>query len=118
MTDSLREQSSVDRDYLGYVCDRILRQPGHAVAQKDVARSFSQAKVARQRHDDNRADAASIECISLDDENGPSQTGTGTNRIRKVGPEDLALSDYHSLDRRARRPAFQTKSSGRDSTEP
>ncbi len=118
MTDSLREQSSLDRDDPGYVRDRILRQPGHAVAQKDVAWSFSQPEAARQRHHDNRADAASIECISLDDKNGPSQTGTRTNRIRKVGPEDLALRGYHSLDRRVRRPASRTKSSGRDSTEP
>ena len=88
------------------------------MSQKDVARGVGQTEVARQRHHHDCADAASVECVSLDDENGPSQTRAGADRSRQVRPDDVSLSNYHSLDARTRRPASRTKSSGSVSADP
>ena len=98
LTDPPREQAPVDRDDLGYVRHRILRQSGHPMSQKHVARGVGQTEVARERHHDDCADTASVECVSLDDENGPSQTRTGADGSWQIRPEDVSLGDYHSLD--------------------
>ncbi len=80
--DPLGEQRPIERDDLRYVGDGILRQPRCPTREKHIPRCPSPGRVARQRHADDRGDAASIQRISLDHDDGPSEAGTGPRRFR------------------------------------
>ncbi len=109
VTGALAEERPVDSDDLRNVRYGVLREPSCPDSEKYVSRSGREAEIARKRNDDHRRDSASIESVSLDDQDGPSKAWSRSGRIRKIRPEDIPLSDYHSVDSSTRRAASETE---------
>src|SRR6266536_45011 len=94
--DTLREEGAVERDDLRDVGDGLLGEAGAPRRQENVAGRLGPFEVARERHAHDGRDAAPVEGVALDDENGPAEPRSGARRRGKVGPADVALGDHHS----------------------
>jgi hypothetical protein len=53
-------------------------------------------EIAGQRHADERADPAGLQCVALHDHHRTSKNRCGTNWLAVISPPNFALSDYHS----------------------
>lgn len=103
------EKALVQRDDLGHVGNRILRQPRQFCGQCNISWRQCPFQIACQGNADHCCDAAVIESIRLDNGHGPSKPRTRTRWLGQIGPPYLTLGDYHSLFSRTRRAADPTK---------
>lgn len=110
--DPLVEDLAIDGNDLRDVRDRILRQPGCSLRQKDVSGGFGPFQIRGQGDADNGADLAPVEGVPLNHQNRPAETGRGSDRLTEIDPPDLALDDYFSLRRRVLSAALRTNASG------
>lgn len=108
----LREQISIHRNDLRDVCHRILGQMGPPRVQQHVPGGRSPPKIASKRHDDDGRQTARVQRVALDDQDRPREPRTGAHWIGQRRPEDVPLSNYHSLRLSACRPASMSHGSG------
>ena len=73
--DPFGQQASVDRGDEAHVGDRIAKQPRSSGVDLHVARRSGAVQVGCERHDDDRADAAAVEGVALDDDDGSAAAG-------------------------------------------
>src|SRR5262249_42895009 len=90
------QQGAVDGHDLRYVGDGVPWQARAARRQQCIAGRLRPAKIARQGSTDDRRDAAAVEGIGLNDDDGAAEARTGAGRLGEAGPADAALRDYHS----------------------
>ncbi len=75
---------------LGNVHNRFLAQSRCAAWEQNISRRAGKRQVTCDGGNDNRAEAALIKGIGLNDEDRPQETGFRTARLRQVRPPNLA----------------------------
>src|SRR5512146_1260044 len=78
LSDALAEDGAVDGDDLGDVRDGVAWEPCSFRVQQDVAGCGCPAEVAGERDDDNGGEAARVEGVALDDDDGSAKAGPGS----------------------------------------
>jgi hypothetical protein len=108
VTGALAQERSVDRDDLRNIRHGIFGESRCPHSQKNVSRRGCETEIARKRNDNYGRDSASIEGVSLNDQDGPSKARSRSCRVRKIRPTHVALDDYHSVDSSRRRAASES----------
>ncbi len=88
---ALSKEVLIDADDQGNVGHGSLRQTGKTCGQMDVSRGQGPFEIAGQRNTDDCGHVASIQCVTLHDDDRPSEPRTRTRRGGKIRPPDLAL---------------------------
>jgi hypothetical protein len=108
---SLRENASVQRHDLGRIRHGVSRKPRSACSEKDAPRRIPPAEVARQRNADDRAEAASVERIALNDHDRTAEPRRGPGWRWQIGPPHVAPGNHQSLRSSVSRAAAAAKAS-------
>ena len=110
------EQRAVESYNLRDVSNGILGKARNLRRKENVAGSVRPSKIAGERDTNHSPDPAPVQGFSLNHQNRPAKTGTGTRWHRQVCPVHVALSDYHSTCLSVRLDAAETVGSSRVST--
>lgn len=93
-------------------CHRVARQTGRSRPEQGVGRDVGPAQVAGQRHNHHGGDRATVEGVTLDDDDGLPIAGLRSARFCQIGPTDVAQADHHSVRRMTLLAAARLKPAG------
>jgi hypothetical protein len=105
LTNALLKDLPVERDYLRYVCNGWLGEAGVARRQENIAGGLGPLDLRSEGHTDNGSKRATIQRVTLNDENGSTKARSRPNRITEISPPNFTLSNHHSEPRRSLRAA-------------
>ena len=104
----LRQRGPVQRHELRHVGDRGFDRPVARAVSRTLPGASAQ-RVLLVRTTSNRAQAAGIEGVPLDDHDRAPVSGLRAGRIAEVGPPDVTPGDHHSEDSRVASAAVVVK---------
>jgi hypothetical protein len=112
LTDFLDQHRPIQCHDLRDIGHRSPRKASDLCTENHVTWGIAPLEAARQRNADDSGDAASVESVPLNDDDGPTKAGSGADGLADVGPPDLTLCNYQSARYITRRAALATKASG------
>ena len=90
------EASPVHRGELGDDCDGILGKTRVLFSDTDVSRSGFEGQIGGKWHYKDRAYAAAVEGVILDDQHGAAESWFAAEGQAKIGPPDLTTCHVES----------------------
>lgn len=90
------ENLSVERDDLGNVCNGRLCEACIARREENVSGGLGPLDLRSERYTDHGCERASVQGVTLNDENWSAKARPRANGLTEVRPPNFTLPDHHS----------------------
>lgn len=104
-SNAVGQDALIQRDDKGDVGNGVLGQSGFPLRKQHIPRRVGPFQVAGEWHADYCADAAAIDRVALNDDDGSPVSRFRSRGLFEIRPPHLRLFDYHSTRRMTRRAA-------------